>query len=266
VPELPEVESARAVIAGTALDRRIVDVDDADTFVCRPHGPGEIRAALRGRRLTEVHRRGKSMWCDTSGGGPVLGIHLGMSGKIVVVAPDGLESDGGDYWQRGRAAGDHRYTRFALTFSDGGGLLLVDPRRLGRVRLDPPVEALGPDAAEMTRDEFRAAFATSAAPVKARLLNQDVIAGVGNLLADQILWQAAIDPRRRVRDLTPDEVDRLRRAVRGAVRAARAAGGVHTLRLVPHRRPGGTCPRDGAPLATASVGTRTTWWCPRHQL
>lgn len=271
MPELPEVESARAVIAGSALDRRIVDVDDTDTFVCRPHAPGEIRAALRGRRLTAAHRRGKSMWCDTSAGGssgagPVLGIHLGMSGKIVVVGPDGGETDGGDYWERGRAAGDFRYTRFALTFADGGRLLLVDPRRLGRVRLDPPVEALGPDAAEMTRAQFRAAFATSAAPVKARLLNQDVIAGVGNLLADQILWQAGVSPRRRVRDLAPDEVDRLHRAVRSAVRAARAAGGVHTLRLVPHRRPGGTCPRDGTPLVTASVGTRTTWWCPRHQL
>ena len=76
MPELPEVESARAVIARAALGRRIVDVDDTDTFVCRPHPPGEIRAAMLGRTLTEVHRRGKSMWCDTSGDGPVLGIHI----------------------------------------------------------------------------------------------------------------------------------------------------------------------------------------------
>ncbi len=264
--ELPEVESARAVIARYALGRPIADVDDSDTFVCRPHAPGEIRAALLGRRLTEVHRRGKSMWCDTSGGGPVLGLHLGMSGKIVAIAPDGAETDGGDYWDRGRAAGDHRYTRFALGFADGGGLLLVDPRRLGRVRLDPPVEALGPDAADVTPARFRAALGTGTAPVKARLLNQDAIAGVGNLLADQILWQARIDPRRRVRDLAPAEVGRLQRAVRSAVRAASAGGGVHTLRLVPHRRPGGTCPRDGVPLVTATVGGRTTWWCPHDQV
>ena len=73
-----------------------------------------------GRHLTAVHRRGKSMWCDTSGGGPVLGIHLGMSGKIVVVGAGRAEVDGGDYWERGRAAGDHRFTRFALSFADGG--------------------------------------------------------------------------------------------------------------------------------------------------
>jgi len=265
MPELPEVESARDVIARAALDRRIAEVDDSDTFVCRPHAPGEIRSALRGRRLAEVHRRGKSMWCETSGGGPVLGLHLGMSGKIVVVAPDGAEADGGDYWGRGRAPGDHRYTRFSLTFDDGGALLLADPRRLGRVRLDPPVEALGPDAAAMTRAQFRAAFAAGTAPVKARLLDQNVLAGVGNLLADQALWQARIDPRRRVGDMSRAEVDRLHRAVSSAVRAATAGGGVHTLRLVPYRRPGGLCPRDGVPLVHATVGGRTTWWCPRDQ-
>ncbi len=265
MPELPEVESARAVIAHGALGRRIVDVDDSDTFVCRPHAPGEIRAALVGRTLTAVHRRGKSMWCDTSDGGPVLGIHLGMSGKIVIAAADGTEVDGGDYWDRGRAPGDHRYMRFALTFADGGALLLVDPRRLCRVRLDPPVETLGPDAADITRAEFRAAFATGTAPVKARLLDQNAIAGVGNLLADQALWLAKIDPRRPVRDLSRNDVNRLYRAVLASIAAAIGGGGVHTLSVLPYRRPGARCPRDGVPMTTGSVGGRTTWWCPREQ-
>src|SRR5581483_1800219 len=167
--------------------------------VCRPHAPGEIQAALAGRGLTAAHRRGKSMWCETSGAGrsrtpgPVLGIHLGMSGKIVIADADGTEVDGGDYWERGRAPGDFRFTRFALRFADGGALLLVDPRRLGRVRLDPPVELLGPDAREITLAQFRAILASSA-PVKARLLDQESIAGVGNLLADEALWRARINP------------------------------------------------------------------------
>jgi formamidopyrimidine-DNA glycosylase len=265
MPELPEVESARTVIAQGALGRRIVDVDDSDTFVCRPHPPGEIRAALVGRTLTEVHRRGKSMWCDTSDDGPVLGIHLGMSGKIVIAAADGTEVDGGDYWDRGRAPGDHRYTRFALRFADSGALLLVDPRRLCRVRLDPPVDTLGPDAADITRAQFRAAFATGTAPVKARLLDQNAIAGVGNLLADQSLWLAKIDPRRRVRDLTRNDLNRLYRAVVASIAAALGAGGVHTLSVLPYRKPGALCPRDGVPMTTGTVGGRTTWWCPREQ-
>jgi formamidopyrimidine-DNA glycosylase len=271
MPELPEVESARAVIARTALGRRIVDADDTDSYVCRPHPPGEIRAALLGRRLTAVHRRGKSMWCETSGTGrsrrpgPVLGLHLGMSGKIVFADPRGRETDGGDYWERGRAAGDFRFTRFALTFVDGARLVLVDPRRLGRVRLDPPVEALGPDARDISPAEFRAMMARGSAPVKARLLDQEAIAGIGNLLADQALWQARIHPARPVDGMSRAEVDRLYRAARTAVGAAVDGGGVHTLSVVAARVNGGVCPRCGAPMHRGTVGSRTTWWCSREQ-
>jgi formamidopyrimidine-DNA glycosylase len=266
VPELPEVESARSVIERGALERPIVDVDDSDSYECRPHPPGEIRGALVGRRLTAAHRRGKSMWCDTSGDGPVLGIHLGMSGKIVIADPDGREVDGGDYWERGRAPGDYRWSRFSLTFADGGRLLLVDPRRLGRVRLDPPVEALGPDARDATPAQFRAALARGSAPVKARLLDQEMIAGIGNLLADQILWLAKIDPRRPVRDLSRADVERLLRATRRSVDAAIREGGVHTLSIVPFRKADATCPRCGAPMQRGTVGGRTTWWCRREQV
>jgi formamidopyrimidine-DNA glycosylase len=271
MPELPEVESARSVIERGALGRRIVDVDDSDTFVCRPHLPGEIRTALVGRRLTVVHRQGKSMWCDTSGvgrvrtPGPVLGIHLGMSGKIVIADADGTETDGGDYWERGRRPGDYRFSRFSLTFADGGRLMLIDPRRLGRVRLNPSIEALGPDAAEITPAAFRAMITRGTAPVKARLLDQNAIAGIGNLLADEILWLAKIPPARPTSQLTRPEVDRLLRALRRAVNHAVRRGGVHTLSLVPYRMPDALCPRDGAPMAHGVVGGRTTWWCSREQ-
>jgi formamidopyrimidine-DNA glycosylase len=273
MPELPEVESARLVIGRVALQRVIADVDDSDSYVCRPHRPGEIKAVLLGRTLTAAHRRGKSMWCETSpaGGarngepGPLLGIHLGMSGKIVVTDGQGDEIDGGDYWERGRAKGDYRYSRFSLTFADGGALILVDPRRLGRVRLDPPVEALGPDAQMITPAQFRAAFARGTAPVKARLLDQDVIAGIGNLLADQILWQAKINPARPVGKLTPAETTRLLRALRRTVASAVGGGGVHTLAVIPFRRPEAACPRCGTPMAHGTVGGRTTWWCPHEQ-
>jgi formamidopyrimidine-DNA glycosylase len=271
VPELPEVESARAVIDRAALRRVITDVDDSDTYECRPHQPGEIRAALLGRELTAVHRRGKSMWCETSGtggssaAGPALGIHLGMSGKIVIADGQGHEIDGGDYWERGRAKGDYRYARFSLRFADGSSLLLVDPRRLGRVRLDPPVETLGPDALQITPAQFRAAFARGTAPVKARLLDQDAIAGIGNLLADQILWQAKISPARPVGELSKADVGRLLRALRHSVQSAVADGGVHTLPVIAFRTAGATCPRCGAPMLHGAVGGRTTWLCSREQ-
>jgi formamidopyrimidine-DNA glycosylase len=271
MPELPEVESARQVIERTALGRRITDVDDADPYVSRPHQPGDMRDALLGRSLTAIHRRGKSMWADTSGvgrsrePGPVLGIHLGMSGKVVFADGKGDEIDGGDYWQRGRAHGDFRFTRFALTFVDGSRLLFVDPRRLGRVRLDPPVEKLGPDARDITKAEFRAMLARGSAPVKARLLDQEAVAGIGNLLADATLWQAKVNPARPVDELSRAQVDRLYEAQHAAVEEAVEGGGVHTLAMVPARIPGGICPRCGAAMLRGEVGGRTTFWCSREQ-
>jgi formamidopyrimidine-DNA glycosylase len=271
MPELPEVETARLVIGQAALDRVIADVDDTDTYECRPHKPGEIRAALLGRRLTAVHRRGKSVWCDTSGvgacdpEGPALGIHLGMSGKIVITDRQGNETEGGDYWERGRAPGDHRYSRFSASFADGGSMLLIDPRRLGRVRLDPPVAALGPDALTITPKQFRAAFSKGTAPVKARMLDQHAIAGIGNLLADQILWQAKINPARPVGALTSADVNRLLKAMRNTLQSAVSGGGVHILPVIEFRARGATCPRCGAPMAHGTVGGRTTWWCSREQ-
>jgi formamidopyrimidine-DNA glycosylase len=265
MPELPEVESARAVIERYGLWRRIADVDDSDTYVCRPHAPGEIRHALLGTELITAMRRGKSMWCLSSEA-VTLGIHLGMSGKIVIADADGSEIDGGDYWEGRRKPGDYRWARFTLTFDDGGRLMLVDPRRLGRIRLNPPVDQLGPDAQRITPAQFRAVLAGSTAPVKARIMDQRKIAGIGNLLADEILWRARIHPARAASSLTSQEQSRLLRASRDAIREALRDGGVHTLTIIAYRRRGCACPRDHAPMSTGAVDGRTSWWCTAEQL
>jgi formamidopyrimidine-DNA glycosylase len=266
------VEIARSLIADQALHRRIVDVNDSDSYVTRPHSPGELRSALTGRSLTAAHRRGKTMWLETSGtgdaaapGGPELGIHLGMSGRIVVTGPDGSVAEGGDphrYDPRLRRA---QWSRFSLTFADGGSLVLVDPRRLGRVRLNPDIGALGPDARLVTPKEFRALITKGTIAVKARLLDQSKIAGVGNLLADEILWQAKVSPLAPVNSLSPAQVNRLHRALKSVLEAAVAKGGAHTGEMIAARHPGGTCPRDGAPMVHGTVGGRSTWWCSREQ-
>jgi formamidopyrimidine-DNA glycosylase len=271
VPELPEVETARRLIADRALHRRIVAVDDADTFVCRPHSPGELRDALLGRTLTAARRRGKTMWVETSGvdgsaePGPDLGIHLGMGGRIVVTGPDGAAQEGGGPRRRDAQPRKPEWNRFTLEFADGGQLVLFDKRRLGRIRLDPEVDALGPDAEEVTAAQFRALISRGSIAVKARLLDQSKIAGVGNLLADEILWQAKVSPAARVNTLRPADADRLYRALRSALAAAKAKGGAHTGDVIAARHPGGTCPRCGAEMKHAFVGGRSTWWCSREQ-
>jgi formamidopyrimidine-DNA glycosylase len=128
------------------------------------------------------------------------------------------------------------------------------------------VDELGPDAQGITLREFRAALARGrTAPVKARLLDQSAVAGIGNLLADQALWLARVNPARPVGELSAAEVQRLHRAVRRSVDRATAGGGVHTLSLLGSRRAGAVCPRDGAPMVRGTVGGRTTWWCSREQ-
>ena len=277
MPELPEVETARRLIAGAALGRRVAGVDDSDTFVCRPHAPGELRDALVGRTLTAAHRRGKAMWLETSGTGrsdtpgPDLGIHLGMSGRIVVVSPDGQAAEGSGVSGGGRPGRDARpykpeWERFALEFADGGRLVLVDMRRLGRVRLNPEIGALGPDAETVTPGQFRSLISRGSIAVKARLLDQSKIAGVGNLLADEVLWQARVPPAAPVNSLRPEDVDRLYRALRSAVRLAVAAGGAGAGEVISARHPGGACPRCGAEMRHGTVGGRSTWWCPREQV
>jgi formamidopyrimidine-DNA glycosylase len=268
VPELPEVERARALIERAALRRRIVAVEDGDTFVCRPHAPGEITDALVGRELTAAHRRGKAMWCDTSGDGPALGLHLGMAGRIVVD-----DAEAGDPTTRlaggARPPGENgrpaRWDRFVLHFADGGRLVLRDKRRLGRVRLEPDLHAVGPDAATVSREAFRTRVGRGNAPLKARIMDQSVLAGVGNLLADEALWRARLSPLRAAGELDAAELDRLRRELRAAVRSAIRKGGVHTGALIRHRRRDGRCPRCGTGLQRATVGGRTTWWCPAEQ-
>jgi formamidopyrimidine-DNA glycosylase len=246
MPELPEAERARLQIE-RALDREIVAVDDRDSYVCRPHAPGDF-AVLVGDRLTAAHRRGKFLWADTAEG-PELGLHLGMAGRIVVDEP----------------AAPNGWDRFALEFADGGRLALRDKRRLGRALLAPDFSHVGPDAAEVGRTAFRERVGRGGAPIKARLLDQRVIAGVGNLLADEILWRARLDPRRPAGELSVEELDRLRRELRAAMRAAIRLGGAHTGDLIEHRTRGGRCPRCGAELERATVGGRTTFWCPACQ-
>ncbi|MGZ4299836.1 MAG: Fpg/Nei family DNA glycosylase [Solirubrobacteraceae bacterium] len=246
MPELPEAERARQTLE-RSLGRRIAAVDDSDTYVCRPFAPGEIADALVGHELATAHRRGKFLWLETDDG-PTLGLHLGMAGRIVL---DPATESGWD--------------RFTVSFEDGGRFTLRDKRRLGRAILNPAFSHVGPDAAEVSREEFRRLVGRGRAPVKARLLDQGAISGVGNLLADQALWQARIAPTRMTSSLTEEALDRLRRELRSAVRSAIRKGGVHTGAFIAARGREGHCPRDGHSLNRAQVGGRTTYWCPACQ-
>ena len=155
--------------------RRIGAVDDADTYVCRPHAPGEIADALVGR---ELDRRAPARQGDVG------------RDRRRRADPRPAPRDGGAHGRRRGRPRRNNWDRFTIHFADGGMLALRDKRRLGRARLEPDLDRVGPDAAEISRAEFRARIGRGTAPLKARMMDQGVIAGVGNLLADETLWRA----------------------------------------------------------------------------
>ncbi len=262
-----EVELYRR-LATAALDRPIAAVDLDDRRVLGPGTtPSALRRVLVGRRFTAARRRGKLLILDTGsadGHGPSLGVRFGMTGGLLLddrAALDRLRHSAGHYTAK--------WVRLRVRFADGGALALHDPRRFGRVSLDPDEDLLGPDAGAVTVAGLRHALASPAPgggpPLKARLLDQSRLAGVGNLLADEILWRASLSPLSPSASLSAAEVRRLHRHLRATLEELEARGGSHAGDLIDERRPGGRCPRDGAELVSATVGGRTTWWCPAHQ-
>jgi formamidopyrimidine-DNA glycosylase len=264
VPEILEVERYRT-LADKALHRPLSSVWMVDDR----YGRGgtttrRLRAALAGHEFEKARRRGKLMLLDTDEG-PTLGVRYGMTGGLVVDGQQAL-----DRLRYGPGVFNDKWVRARFTFDDGGTLLIHDPRRFGSLELAPDEDRLGPDALTASLADVRAAVAVDpnrrvpAAPLKAHLMDQERLAGVGNLLADEILWRAGLDPARRT-PLSDEEMRTLHRALRTTLRQLDRHGGSHMGELMAEREPGGHCPRDGAELRHAQVGGRTTYWCPEHQ-
>lgn len=262
MPELPEVEAYRALAEARALQRPIVRVDAPDGWYLKGGLDAKaVGAALRRRRFTAARRIGKLLLLDTDeGDGPTLGLRFGMTGRLMVDGDAGV-----DELLYSPKADRPEWDRFTVRFADGGRLRMQDPRRLGGVLLDPVEARLGVDAASVTLAGLRVALGRSASPLKARLMHQAHLAGVGNLIADEALWRAGLDPARPAGGLSAAEVRRLHRHLLATIADLTERGGSHTGDFLPHRRPGGTCPKDRTPLLRATVGGRTTWWCPKHQ-
>jgi formamidopyrimidine-DNA glycosylase len=217
-----------------------------------------LRRVLRGATVTDARRIGKLLLLDTDAA--TVGLRFGMTGRLLVDGAGPIER-----LEYSSARQEPAWTRFALWFAGGGSLEVVDPRRLGGVVLDPSLGHLGVDALEVRERDLRAALGASRAPLKAWLLDQSRIAGIGNLLADEILWRSDLDPNRPAATLDPDEVTALHRTLRRTVRLLTKRGGSHTGDLQIARVRGATCPRDGAPLQRRTIGGRTTYSCPVHQ-
>lgn len=258
MPELLEVEIYRRT-AEAVVDRRVSSVHAPDAWFTKGDTtPEALVATLPGRTVVGARRIGKLLLLDTDG--PVVGVRFGMTGRIVVDGEAPIES-----LLYSSDRDDPAWDRFGLGFAGGGALVVRDPRRLGAVELDPDESRLGPDATAITLAPFRRLLAGSRAPLKARLMDQARLAGLGNLLTDETLWRAGVDPTRPADSLDDVTTARLHRTMRRTLTDLGGRGGSHTGDLQPARVRGGRCPTDGAELRRETVAGRTTYWCPAHQ-
>ena len=272
MPELPEVETVRRRLEPLLVGRRFDRVEILDPRLTRPEDPLEVAAELVGERVEAVDRRGKYLVIRFESG-RVLLVHLRMTGSLLYV--DGFPEDD-----------PHRRARIEL--DDGTELVYRDVRRFGTWLLAEPGEAEPYLQARLGREPLAAAFTTRRlgdalagrrAPVKAAILDQRRLAGVGNIYADEALWRARIHPQRAAGELDEDELRALHRGIRAALKAGIARQGA-TLRdyrtpdggsgrmqheFKVYGREGEPCERCGRPIEKTRAAGRGTWFCPNCQ-
>lgn len=276
MPELPEVEFGRRVLHEVAIGRTIVDADIAeDPIVIADARPADVRDVLRGARPTGTDRHGKHLWLELEGRPAVL-FHFGMTGAFRTVgdAPLQLESNA----RTVDRSWPPRFTKVRLVFDDGGELAFVNSRRLGRVRLrdDPrnqaPIRRLGYDPLKTLPSPaaFDKRIGRRQSKLKVLLLDQSFAAGVGNWIADEVLYQARLAPQRTVDTLSADERDRLRKAIRRVIKTAvrvDARKDRFPKNWLFHHRWGKVegARVGGKRIAFETMGGRTTAWVPAVQ-
>ena len=257
MPELPDVEGFKRTLGEHAAGHRIERVEIRDPGVLRGVSARQLRTRLRGCRFAEPRRQGK--WVIARTNGPALLMHFGMTGSL-------------------RWTGHHvpaeRFERVTFV-TDGGELHYDDMRKLTGISLAANDEearrllgSLGPDALTVQQGEFADLLDARRAAVKSVLMDQHLIAGLGNLLTDEILWRACVNPRRHASSLSGHEVAELYARMRWVLRTSIKAGDVPAksswLTGARYQREP-RCPRCGTTLSHARIGGRTSVWCPLCQ-
>ena len=258
MPEIPVVEGFRRYIERTSLHQTIAHVDVRDTYILKGISADELRKGLVGRRFESTLRHGKYLFLRMDNGCQIF-IHFGMTGEPVYLKD---------------LADDPRFDRLLISFTNGSHLAYVDQRKLGGIGLTDNPEAflsgkgIGPDAMSLDWDGFMKAFKGRRGMIKPALLNQAIVAGIGNMYADEILYQARIHPKTPIEKLSEDALGRLFASMREVLKK----GIEHTVEgrpfpesfLLSHRSKGADCPCGGK-VESLKVGQRTAYYCPACQ-
>jgi len=272
MPELPEVETVVRGLRRHVAGRTITGVSVGWHKTVQGHEPAAFCAVLTGRRFVSAHRRGKYIVLELDDASYIT-IHLRMTGRLFILPA-------------GAAPAPHTHIIWSL--DDGRELHFVDPRKFGRVALLPAAglaaldAKLGPEPlADLTPELLAARVRRRSIAVKSALLDQSVVAGIGNIYADEALFRAAIDPRRPASSLTTGEVSALCTAMREVLAAAverhgttlsdeqfvglEGRMGENQGHLAVFRRTGQACPRCGATVQRIRLGGRSTHFCANCQ-
>ncbi len=259
MPELPDVEAFRQYLYSTSLHSTVAHVEARDDLVLEDISQEDLRETLVGTELADTARHGKWLLAQTAYG-PWLCFHFGMTGELAYF---------------GEATDIPEHTRVLFVFENGMHLAYLCQRRLGRITLTESVEELvrrkelGPDARDISWECFSEVFSGRTAPVKPLLMDQKVIAGLGNILVDEILFRSRLHPERSVHTLGEEQRrdlhDTLGRIVAVLIRARTQGDEVPDNWLLHYRSEGEQCPRCGAQLKRMSINSRATYLCPRCQ-
>jgi formamidopyrimidine-DNA glycosylase len=259
MPELPDVEVMRRYLDATSLHQEIREVDLLDEKVLNGVSADTLRARMRGREISSSDRHGKHLFARIDGTGYLV-MHFGMTGFL-------------RYYRNEEERPGH--ARMILWFSGGYRLAYDLQRRLGRLGWAGDIRAyvkhrgLGPDPLSVDPDAFVRLLEGRRGMVKPALMDQGLVAGIGNIYSDEILYHADLHPRAEVPKLTEDQVRRLyecmRRVLQVAVDAQADPGRMPDDWLTPVRGEERTCPRCGGKLEKKKIGGRSSWYCSGHQ-
>jgi formamidopyrimidine-DNA glycosylase len=288
MPELPEVETVCRQLEPELEGRRVESLEVLDARWCRPAPPPELEAAVSGRTIERLGRRGKYLLLGLDGGRTLV-MHLRMTGNLVLVeGTEKLDPSEGMRLYEGERSTSERHLRARFVLDDGREVWFTDPRRFGEAfliddaGLEARFERLGiePLSAEFTPEALAEIAAGRTAPLKSFLLDQKGIAGVGNIYADEALFRARLHPLSPAGSMRPEHLEALRDAVVAALEAGIDGGGASiddyrdgrgekgTMQdeFLVHTRVGEACPRGDGTIERIVVSGRSTYFCPACQV
>ena len=258
MPELLEIEMYRRG-ASRLVGRTITAVEAPDDRYLKGVGPDAMSVAITGATVESLGRVGKLMLVETTVA--TVGLRFGMTG-ILVIDDEPVIAE----LEYSSKRLDPDWNRFTVHFADGGRMDMNDPRRLGSVELEPDLTKLGPDAWSVGVDELRSIFGRYKVVTKVLLLNQKRLAGLGNLLVDELLWRTGISPVRLANEVTEGAIVALGEELNPMLDELYARGGSNFGDHFTERHNEGRCPKDASEMSHQTVGGRSTWWCRAHQL